>query len=106
MGKSSVSIRVIRLTFWHRSCQLQGGAASVIVGLIYPAFEVLVWNDNFGFQDFFANSFGAPFHDFAGSVVVHAVGGWLALAAMLRLGARTGRSGPTAGQHRPRRFRG
>ncbi len=78
-----------RARFWPQVI-----AASIIVGLIYPFFEGLVWNGNFGFQDFFASSFGAPFHDFAGSVVVHAVGGWLALAAVLRLGARTGRYGP------------
>lgn len=34
---------------------------------------------------------GAPFHDFAGSVVVHAMGGWIALPAVLLLGARYGR---------------
>jgi Amt family ammonium transporter len=38
-------------------------------------------------------TFGAPFHDFAGSVVVHAMGGWVALAAVLLLGARRGRYG-------------
>ena len=78
-----------RARFWP-----QVTAAVVIVGAIYPFYEGLVWNGNFGFQDWFAATFGAPFHDFAGSVVVHAVGGWLALAAVLRLGARTGRYGP------------
>jgi Amt family ammonium transporter len=78
-----------RARFWP-----QVFAAAAIVGLIYPFFEGLVWNGNFGFQAFFEQSFGAPFHDFAGSIVVHAVGGWLALAAVLRLGARTGRYGP------------
>ena len=34
---------------------------------------------------------GAEFHDFAGSVVVHAVGGWIGLAAVLLLGARANR---------------
>lgn len=66
-------------------------ASLLIVGLIYPFFEGLVWNGNFGLQDWMEASFGAPFHDFAGSVVVHAVGGWLALGAVLMLGARRGR---------------
>jgi Amt family ammonium transporter len=35
--------------------------------------------------------FGVPFHDFAGSIVVHAVGGWMALGAVVLLGARLGR---------------
>jgi len=35
--------------------------------------------------------FGAEFHDFAGSVVVHAMGGWIGLMAVLQLGARRGR---------------
>ncbi len=34
---------------------------------------------------------GADFHDFAGSVVVHAVGGWIALGAVLLLGPRLNR---------------
>ncbi|WP_394242165.1 ammonium transporter [Halopseudomonas laoshanensis] len=66
-------------------------ASLLIVGFIYPFFEGLVWNGNMGFQGWLEASFGAPFHDFAGSVVVHAVGGWLALGAVLMLGARRGR---------------
>lgn len=66
-------------------------ATVLIVALIYPFFEGLIWNGNFGFQAWLEASFGAPFHDFAGSVVVHAVGGWLALAAVLLLGRRDGR---------------
>ncbi len=66
-------------------------ATSVIVGLIYPFFEGIAWNDRFGIQDWLTHAFGAPFHDFAGSVVVHAFGGWIALPAVLLLGARHGR---------------
>ena len=66
-------------------------ATVFLVGLIYPFFEGLVWNNNFGFQDALKAQFGAPFHDFAGSAVVHAVGGWIALTAVLLLGARSGR---------------
>lgn len=66
-------------------------ASALIVGLVYPLFEGMSWNGNYGFQEWMENSFGAPFHDFAGSVVVHGVGGWIALAAVLILGARMGR---------------
>ncbi|MEZ9523925.1 ammonium transporter [Enterovibrio norvegicus] len=66
-------------------------AAAVIVAFVYPFFEGLIWNGNFGFQDWLEATFGAAFHDFAGSVVVHAVGGWIALAAVLILGVRKGR---------------
>ena len=66
-------------------------ASFFIVGLVYPFFEGMVWNGNYGLQAWINASFGADFHDFAGSVVVHAVGGWIALAAVLLLGARRGR---------------
>src|SRR5690349_2956269 len=66
-------------------------ATAVIVGLVYPFFEGIAWNKNFGIQQWIEASTGAEFHDFAGSVVVHAVGGWIALTAVLLLGARTGR---------------
>ncbi|MGY5450880.1 ammonium transporter [Agarivorans sp. MS3-6] len=66
-------------------------ASSLIVGLVYPFFEGIIWNGNFGFQAWLEAQFGAAFHDFAGSVVVHAMGGWLALVAIKILGARKGR---------------
>lgn len=66
-------------------------ATALIVALVYPFFEGMVWNGNFGVQGWLHEHFGAPFHDFAGSVVVHAMGGWLALAAVLLLGPRRGR---------------
>ncbi|MQK16832.1 ammonium transporter, partial [Escherichia coli] len=66
-------------------------ATALIVAVVYPLFEGVVWNGNFGLQAWLQARFGAPFHDFAGSVVVHAMGGWLALAAVLLLGARRGR---------------
>lgn len=66
-------------------------AAATIVAFVYPFFEGLIWNSNYGFQDWLNETFGAPFHDFAGSVVVHAVGGWIALAAIMILGVRKGR---------------
>lgn len=66
-------------------------ATIVLVALIYPLFEGVVWGGNFGIQGWFEATLGAPFHDFAGSVVVHAVGGWIALGAVVLLGARIGR---------------
>ncbi len=69
----------------------QLAASFMLVGLIYPLFEGMVWNGNYGAQDLLQHAFGFKFHDFAGSVVVHAVGGWIALVAVLLLGARRGR---------------
>jgi Amt family ammonium transporter len=69
----------------------QLAATFLLVGLIYPFFEGLAWNNNLGFQDWMNATFGAKFHDFAGSVVVHAMGGWIALPAVILLGARRGR---------------
>ncbi|BET24890.1 ammonium transporter [Limnobacter thiooxidans] len=66
-------------------------ATAALVGVIYPVFEGMIWNGNYGFQEWLTASFGAPFMDFAGSVVVHAVGGWIGLAAVLLLGPRRGR---------------
>jgi Amt family ammonium transporter len=69
----------------------QLAATFMLVGFVYPFFEGIAWNGHFGIQAWLQNTFGAPFHDFAGSVVVHAVGGWIGLAAVLLLGARHGR---------------
>ena len=66
----------------HAACLASGA----IVAVVYPFFEGMIWNGNFGFQAWLEASFGAGFHDFAGSVVVHGVGGWLALAAVIMLG--------------------
>ena len=66
-------------------------ATAVIVGFIYPFFEGVVWNQHFGVQAWIKSLTGEEFHDFAGSIVVHAVGGWLALPAIILLGARSNR---------------
>ncbi len=68
-------------------------ATFLLVALVYPFFEGITWNGNFGIQAWIGETFGAEFHDFAGSVVVHAVGGWIALAAVILLGHRKGRYG-------------
>ncbi len=66
-------------------------ATFLLVGFIYPFFEGIAWNQAYGFQATLKSAFGEEFHDFAGSVVVHAVGGWIGLAAVLMLGPRIGR---------------
>ena len=71
----------------------QVAATFIIVALIYPFFEGIAWHDNYGVQAWLNETFGAKFHDFAGSVVVHAMGGWLALGAVILLGHRYGRYG-------------
>ena len=68
-------------------------ATACLVGFVYPFFEGIAWNDHYGIQAWLSQQFGAKFHDFAGSVVVHAMGGWIALPAVLLLGARHGRYG-------------
>lgn len=66
-------------------------ASALTVAFVYPFFEGIIWNGNYGFQDWLEVTFGAQFHDFAGSVVVHGVGGWIAFAAVALLGSRKGR---------------
>ena len=66
-------------------------ATVLIVAFIYPFFEGVIWNGNYGVQAWLEAQFGAAFHDFAGSVVVHAMGGWLAFGAVILLGRRNGR---------------
>jgi Amt family ammonium transporter len=63
----------------------------LLVGFVYPFFEGIAWNQHFGVQAWLRSAFGEEFHDFAGSVVVHAMGGWIGLVAVLLLGARRGR---------------
>ena len=75
-----------RAKFWPQLI-----ATAVIVGFIYPLFEGIVWNQHYGVQAWIKTTTGDEFHDFAGSVVVHAVGGWLARPAVILLGARANR---------------
>ncbi len=75
-----------RAKFWPQLI-----ATAAIVGVIYPFFEGIAWNQHFGVQAWLKASTGEEFHDFAGSVVVHAVGGWIALGAVILLGARSNR---------------
>jgi len=75
-----------RARFWPQLI-----ATAAIVGFVYPFFEGIAWNGHLGIQAWIARVSGAEFHDFAGSVVVHAVGGWIALPAVLLLGSRANR---------------
>ena len=75
-----------RARFWPQLI-----ATAAIVGFVYPLFEGIAWNGHFGVQAWIARVTGAQFHDFAGSIVVHAVGGWIALPAVLLLGSRANR---------------
>ena len=69
----------------------QLAATFLLVGFVYPFFEGIAWNQHYGIQAWIKGAFGEEFHDFAGSVVVHAMGGWIGLVAVLLLGARRGR---------------
>ncbi len=71
----------------------QIAATFLLVGFVYPFFEGIAWNSHYGIQEILTNQFDYAFHDFAGSVVVHAMGGWIGLTAVVLLGARTGRYG-------------
>jgi ammonium transporter, Amt family len=75
-----------RAKFWPQLI-----ATAVIVGFVYPFFEGIVWNGAYGVQDWIKAITGETFRDFAGSIVVHAVGGWIALPAVILLGARSNR---------------
>jgi len=77
-----------RARFWPQLI-----ASFAIVAIVYPFFEGIAWNHQWGVQAWLKASFGEELHDFAGSIVVHTVGGWIGLAAVLLLGARSGRYG-------------
>ncbi len=74
-----------RSKFWTNSL-----AGALLVGLAYPVFEACVWGQLpvFGENSWLSHWAGLPFHDYAGSVVVHSLGGWFALPAILMLGPR------------------
>jgi ammonium transporter, Amt family len=75
-----------RARFWPQVI-----AGGLFTGFAYPIFESIIWG-RFGFFQNWMKSFsGVPFHDFAGSVVVHSMGGWLALPATIIMGRRLGR---------------
>jgi len=63
-------------------------SAVLITGIIYPIAASWVWGGLGGGEGWLAKM---GFIDFAGSTVVHSVGGWVALAGIMVLGARSGR---------------
>ena len=76
-----------RAKFWP-----QVVAGAIFAAISYPLFESFIWGKNSSMlQSLFKSVGGAEFHDYAGSVVVHSIGGWLALPAVLILGPRMGR---------------
>lgn len=65
----------------------------VVSGLIYPVFGHWAWNGALeGTRSGWLGSAG--FVDFAGSTVVHSIGGWVSLALLLIIGPRTNRFNP------------
>jgi Amt family ammonium transporter len=75
-----------RARFWPQVI-----AGGIFTGFAYPLFDSVIWGRFSFFQDWIAGIAGVPFHDYAGSVVVHSIGGWLALPAIILLGPRMGR---------------
>ncbi len=63
----------------------------IVCGLIYPVFGSWAWGSLFNGSGWLE---GLGFIDFAGSTVVHSVGGWAALAGTIVLGPRLGKSLP------------
>jgi Amt family ammonium transporter len=64
---------------------------------IYPVSGHWTWGGGWLMNDeegsFMMRAFGSAFHDFAGSTIVHSVGGWIALTGAAVLGARLGKYG-------------
>ena len=71
---------------------------AVLTGIIYPIQGAWKWGYGWlspdGDVGFIIDFAGAKFQDFAGSTVVHSVGGWAALTGAIILGARRGKYGP------------
>ncbi len=57
----------------------------ILVALVYPVTGHWIWGGGW------LSTLSTPFHDFAGSTVVHSVGGWAALAGVILLGPRLGK---------------
>ncbi len=62
--------------------------ALLVSGIIYPVYGSWVWGSYYDGQGWLA---GLGFIDFAGSTVVHSIGGWVALAGIIVLGPRLGK---------------
>jgi Amt family ammonium transporter len=85
-----------RITFWaFLLCELFMGA------ILYPMFGCWVWGGGWMSQLGQTMNFGHGYVDFAGSTVVHGIGGFCAMALAVILGPRLGKYGPDG---RPRPF--
>jgi Amt family ammonium transporter len=85
-----------RITFWaFILCELFMGA------ILYPMFGCWVWGGGWLSQLGQSMGFGHGYVDFAGSTVVHGVGGFAAMALAIILGSRLGKYGPDG---KPRAF--
>ena len=77
-------------------------AGCIFVGIVYPLVEGLIWG-RIGILGESGRGlgkiFGFPFHDYAGSVVVHSTGGWIALSAIIILGPRLNQQSGVRSQH-------
>ncbi len=71
-------------------------SAIIVSGLIYPIFGSWAWGSLFGGEGWLK---ALGFIDFAGSTVVHSIGGWVALAGIMVLGPRLGRFGRHGQSH-------
>ncbi len=72
-------------------------ASALISACIYPVSGHWAWNGLYGLSEGWLESLG--FIDFAGSTVVHSVGGWIGLAGAIVLGPRLGKYGPDGSVH-------
>lgn len=104
------SFLLFQMMFAATACTIASGAmaervryssyligACLITGIIYPVFGSWVWG---GYADGSGWLKEMGFIDFAGSTVVHSIGGWCALAGIMVLGPRLGRFGKN-GESRP-----
>jgi len=66
----------------------------VICAFIYPVFGSWAWGSLLDGSGWLEGLLGVGFYDFAGSTVVHSIGGWLALAGALVIGPRIGKFAP------------
>ena len=73
-----------RVTFWGYMI-----LAAIVSAVIYPLLGHWIWGGIISGDPGWLKKIG--FVDFAGSTVVHSVGGWASLAALLIIGSRTGK---------------
>ncbi|SMC56314.1 ammonium transporter [Desulfocicer vacuolatum DSM 3385] len=65
--------------------------SAIICAFIYPTFGSWAWGSLLDGEGWLESVLGVGFYDFAGSTVVHSIGGWLALAGAIVIGPRIGK---------------